>query len=196
MPFYVGDYLGDTGHLSTTQHGAYILLICHYWRNGGLPDDDAKLARIAKLSIKNWSELIKPDLEPLFKPGWRHKRIDLELAKQDVITTKRAIAGKKGGDVTALSRVIAKSVSLSKHAPNQANARQLAEQIEHLPSKRVATTTTLNTDSSLVAAREMQAVESVERPKEATDEERVVPISQQSVAEIMERRKKVGVSHG
>ena len=56
MPLYVGDYLGDTGHLTTTQHGAYLLLMMHYWRKGELPGDDRQLCKIAKLPLKTWNE--------------------------------------------------------------------------------------------------------------------------------------------
>ena len=62
MPLYVGDYLGDTGHLTTTQHGAYFLLMMHYWRKGELPDDDRQLSKITKLPLRTWREY-RPTLQ-------------------------------------------------------------------------------------------------------------------------------------
>jgi uncharacterized protein YdaU (DUF1376 family) len=80
MPLYIGDYAKDTRRLTTLQHGAYILLIMDYWCNGGLPDDDGMLARIAGLSDEEW-RCVRIAIAPLFRPGWHHKRIDEELKK-------------------------------------------------------------------------------------------------------------------
>jgi uncharacterized protein YdaU (DUF1376 family) len=78
MPFFIGDYLKDTRHLTLEQHGAYLLLIFEYWSKGGLPDDDAQLARIVGISPAKWRKL-RPVIQALFQDGWKHAHIDEEL---------------------------------------------------------------------------------------------------------------------
>lgn len=98
MPLYVGDYLADTQRLTCEQHGAYLLLIMDYWRNGSPPDDDDILAQIAKLDRAKWRKY-RPVLARMFNIEnglWQHKRIDAELARAGSISEKRKAAGKAG----------------------------------------------------------------------------------------------------
>jgi uncharacterized protein YdaU (DUF1376 family) len=126
MPLYVGDYLGDTGHLTTTQHGAYLLLMMHYWRKGELPDDDRQLSKIAKLPLKTWCDY-RATLQDFFYEGWKHKRIDVELAKMTRVSEKRAIAGQKGGLGSALARMKLENASRSRQAlPREVLPRAIA----------------------------------------------------------------------
>jgi uncharacterized protein YdaU (DUF1376 family) len=95
MPFWVGDYLADTRHLSTIEHGAYLLLMMHYWQHDGLPDDDRKLARIAGLSLKQWATY-RPTLAEFFDGEWRHGRLQHELSVSlEKSTTARVKAEKR-----------------------------------------------------------------------------------------------------
>jgi uncharacterized protein YdaU (DUF1376 family) len=58
MQLYVSDFIGDTLQLSTEQIGAYMLLLMAMWNAGGkLPSDDAKLARVVRMSVKKWRSI-------------------------------------------------------------------------------------------------------------------------------------------
>lgn len=103
MPLYVADYLADTGHLSAAEHGAYLLLIMHYWANGGLPCDDKKLARIARMSDKEW-KAAKDTVAGFFSEDWKHDRIERELADANAAYERRASAGRKGGNAKSDSK--------------------------------------------------------------------------------------------
>ena len=95
MPFYVGDYLAKTAHLTTLQHGAYVLLILHYWAHGSLPTDERQLMAIARMTPEEWRGNCLA-IASFFTPDWRHDRVEEELFKAKMISTKRAYAGLKG----------------------------------------------------------------------------------------------------
>jgi uncharacterized protein YdaU (DUF1376 family) len=123
MQFYVADYLGDTRHLTTEQHGAYLLLLMAMWRAGGtLPDDRAKLARIAGLSPSRWAK-ISDDVMAFFdacEGGITQGRLAAELAIANEKSEKRSQAGKAG----------ARAKSLKTHKASSANASRL---LKHSP---------------------------------------------------------------
>jgi uncharacterized protein YdaU (DUF1376 family) len=65
MPMFWDAYLADTTHLSTEEHGAYLLLLAAMWRrNGWVPDDDRDNARILGLTPAKWRR-VKDRLRPL-----------------------------------------------------------------------------------------------------------------------------------
>ena len=98
-PFNVVDYRADTGHLTTLEHGAYRLLMDEYWLKGSLPDDEKRLRKITGLSAPQWNKIIQLLRTFFVQPGWRHKRIDRELAKSDKVSAiKRTSAEVRWGE--------------------------------------------------------------------------------------------------
>ena len=150
MPLYVGDYLGDTGHLTTAQHGAYLLLMMHYWRKGELPDDDRQLSKITKLPLRTWCEC-RPTLQDFFHDGWKHKRIDAELARMMQVSAKRAIAGQKGGLGSALARMKLENSARSRSSPLSSPSRAIAARGVRL-LLRMASTTHIHTHTRFFPA--------------------------------------------
>lgn len=100
MNWYPADYIRDTRHLTTEQHGAYRLLLDECWmREGVLPDDDRFLAKLSGLTAAKWAKA-KLEVMSFFvwtPAGWRHKRVSEELTKASDRYRRRAEAGAKGG---------------------------------------------------------------------------------------------------
>jgi len=97
MPLYIADYLADAAHLTTTEHGAYLLLIMNYWQRGKpLDNSNGRLANVARMSNEEWAK-IEPTLAEFFDidgDQWSHKRIERELEHFRTKSDKAKAAGK------------------------------------------------------------------------------------------------------
>jgi len=83
--FYWRDYIADTGHLTLEQHGAYLLLMAHYYTTGRpLPANASLLQRICRCMTdaeRAATEQVLGEFFVLEGGVYRHRRIERELAK-------------------------------------------------------------------------------------------------------------------
>jgi uncharacterized protein YdaU (DUF1376 family) len=103
MPFYVADYLADAGHLTTIQHGAYVLMLMNYWQRGkALPSSDAALMSITRLSKSDWSQNRETLMEFFTEVSGTlvNKRTEKELAKfRDKSSQSKSAANARWGNM-------------------------------------------------------------------------------------------------
>jgi uncharacterized protein YdaU (DUF1376 family) len=104
LQLWTDAYLGDTTHLTTIEHGAYLLLLMAAWRTGdcSLPDDDKMLARFCRLSMKQWAR-IKPIMLTFWQVEngrWRQRR----LTDEWVAVKQKREAAAANGKLSALKR--------------------------------------------------------------------------------------------
>ncbi|KQV31126.1 DUF1376 domain-containing protein [Rhizobium sp. Root1204] len=114
MPFWTDAYLADTQHLTTEEHGAYLLLLFQAWRSHdcSLADDDDMLSRQAGVSMAKWKGMksIVMAFWTLDKrrKRWVQKRLKIEREKASVKKAKARDSaasrwkGKEKGDANAL----------------------------------------------------------------------------------------------
>ncbi len=135
MQLYVSDFIGDTLHLTTEQVGAYLLLLMAMWNAGGsLPNDERKLARVTRMSVKKW-RAVAPDLMAFFivdGDAVRHNRLTKELQKSEGKSQSRAASGAKGGKAKALKdkgSALANASDLPWHLPDTRDHTEAASQL-------------------------------------------------------------------
>ena len=99
MQLYVADYLADTMHLTTEEHGAYLLLIFNYWQTGK-PIPVSRLARITRLSNERWTDVERSLVEFFNERGneWVHDRIERDLEAVHATQEQRIAAGKASAE--------------------------------------------------------------------------------------------------
>lgn len=82
IQLYVADYIADTMHLTTEEHGAYLLLIMNYWQTGK-PLQSERIPNVVRLTKNRFNEIEKTLSEffTIIEPGlWVHERIEMDLA--------------------------------------------------------------------------------------------------------------------
>lgn len=102
MPLYISDYLVNTTHLNTEQHGAYLLLIMTAWKSDGkLPCDPQELQQITRMTPQQWAKS-ESTLRKFFfvtNDCWINNRVREELDRSKTMVERKSAAGKKANTV-------------------------------------------------------------------------------------------------
>lgn len=100
LPWYTGDYLRDTRHLSTTEHGAYLMLLAYCWdQKGPAPLEERKLSGITNARSDDEMGALRRVLSEFFErteDGWINPRMQAEIERSEQLSKARSAAGSKG----------------------------------------------------------------------------------------------------
>lgn len=141
MPLYVGDYLADTMHLSGAEHGAYLLLLMHAWRTGPLPDDNTRLAAIARTEPSSWRRMAS-SIRAFFdttEDGLVQRRLERVRAEQGGKIEQRRAAGRASAEARKRQRK-PNERSTTVATPLAVSLQQTGRELELEPDKSSETT--------------------------------------------------------
>ncbi|MGP9834233.1 YdaU family protein [Marinobacter sp. NSM] len=105
IQLYTADYLADTMHLTTEEHGAYLLLIFNYWQTGK-PIPKKRLQKIARISNDRWPS-VEDSLSEFFADDgefWVHGRIERDLDAVKDAQEQRVKAGRASAEARKRSK--------------------------------------------------------------------------------------------
>lgn len=124
---YMGDYARDTAHLSLAEHGAYTLLLDHYYATEKpLPADDAALFRLCRGFDGAEQQAIRRVADmffPIAEDGLRHN----DRADRDIPKDTRAIKAARGNGKLG-GRPLKKTMdSIEIDTPSEPAAEPLSE---------------------------------------------------------------------
>lgn len=99
FPCYPRDLTGDTDHLSNHDFGAYVRVLCWYYTNGPLPNDDDSLRNLMRVEKIEWQRT-KGNVLSFFDLNgdgkWHQKRADEIIEERARIVSATIENSKKG----------------------------------------------------------------------------------------------------
>lgn len=145
MPLHIAAYLVDTQHLTTEQHGAYVLLLMHCWTHEGrLPDDDGALASICRMTPLQFRRKIAGAIRPFLQPaGDGHltqKRLMEERQKAVVNHNQKSLAARAKNRKLSALETVNENIKILGQEFNEINGPGLAAAPEPHPSRALAAT--------------------------------------------------------
>lgn len=94
---YFADYARDTAHLSMLEHGAYRLMLDHYYSTRTpLPTDVERVLRLCRAFVQAEQDAVRLVLKEFFdlrEDGWHNERADEEIRKAAELRDKCSAAG-------------------------------------------------------------------------------------------------------
>ncbi len=100
--FFPGDYLRDTGDLTLVEHGAYMILLHHYYTQEWLPADKQKLYRICRAFTEEERKSIDSVVSRYFTENGNghivNKKAEKEIAGRKAYFEEQARKAKLGAD--------------------------------------------------------------------------------------------------
>jgi uncharacterized protein YdaU (DUF1376 family) len=105
MPLFTDAYLGDTRHLTTLQHGAYLLMLMVAWRSTdcALPNDDVYLSRITGMDRRTWNAN-KETLLAFWRLNDEQKWVQARLKDEYNYVEQKRNNNSASGNASALKR--------------------------------------------------------------------------------------------
>lgn len=105
--FFPGDYQRDTGDLTLVEHGAYRVLLDHYYTCGPLPNDHDRLNRICRAFSTEEQTAVVTVVQRFFQPDGnrlRNRKADREIDERAVFIESQREKGRKSAEVRAKAK--------------------------------------------------------------------------------------------
>jgi uncharacterized protein YdaU (DUF1376 family) len=102
--FFPGDYQRDTGDLTLVEHGAYRVLLDHYYTCGPLPSEMDRLYRLCRAFSTEEQTAVSTVVERFFQPNGnrlRNRKADKELSEREAFIEMQREKGRKSAEVRA-----------------------------------------------------------------------------------------------